>query len=182
VPTAAILRARADDDFWAARRVVAINEELIRAMVKTGRYSQASDEQLLGDILVQRRNKIAQAYLNAVNPLVDFALSADGQLTFKNAAIDAGVGRPPASGYQGVWASLDNETDVATQIAPTTGTGLSLPAPPNLPSAAGAYVKVSVAAVGAEQATWNQPVDVYFRRTASGWQLVGLDRIRPESN
>ena len=38
-------------------------------------------------------------------------------------------------------------------------------------------MKVSVAAVGAEQPPWNQPVDVYFRRTASGWQLVGVDRL-----
>ena len=32
VPTAAFLRARADDTFWAARRVVAFSDEMIRAI------------------------------------------------------------------------------------------------------------------------------------------------------
>ena len=60
VPTAAFLRARADDNFWAARRVAAFNEEMIRAIVKTGQYSQPTDEKLLGDVLIQRRDKIAR--------------------------------------------------------------------------------------------------------------------------
>src|SRR5215203_1553860 len=35
-PTAAFLRARDDDSFWAARRVMAFSVEMIRALVKTG--------------------------------------------------------------------------------------------------------------------------------------------------
>ena len=34
VPTAAFLRARADDSFWAARRVIAFSDDMIRAMVE----------------------------------------------------------------------------------------------------------------------------------------------------
>ena len=36
VATAAFLRARADDTFWAARRVAAFTDEMIRAAVKSG--------------------------------------------------------------------------------------------------------------------------------------------------
>ena len=36
VPAGAVLRAREDDDFWAARRVMAFSDEMIRAIVKTG--------------------------------------------------------------------------------------------------------------------------------------------------
>jgi len=39
VATAAFLRARADDTFWAARRVAAFTDEMIRAAVKSGGYS-----------------------------------------------------------------------------------------------------------------------------------------------
>jgi hypothetical protein len=177
-PTAPFLSARADDNFWAARRVVAFHEEMIRAIVKAGRYSRPEDEKLLGDVLVQRRDKIAQVYLNAINPLVDFALSPGGRLSFRNAAVDAGVGKPPAAGYSAVWSSFDNSTDRAAVIgSPVTTAGLDIQGPAGLPSAAGAYVKVSVSAVGAEMAAWHERVDVFFRRTASGWQHVGVDRM-----
>ena len=178
VPTAAFLRARADDNFWAARRVAAFNEEMIRAIVKTGQYSKPTDEKVLADVLVQRRDKIARTYMGAINPLTDFALSADGRLSFKNAAVDAGAGKPPANGYQAVWSSYDNAADTASAIgSPTTTSGLDVQGPSGLPSATGAFVRIAVAGVGAEQPAWNQPVDVYFRRTAAGWQLVGVDRL-----
>ena len=38
-PRQPILNARADDHFWAARRVMAFSDEMIRAIVKTGQYS-----------------------------------------------------------------------------------------------------------------------------------------------
>ena len=71
VPTAAFLRARPDDDFWAARRVMAFSDEMIRAVAKTGSYSDPAAEKLLADVLIQRRDRIGQAFLPAVNPVVD---------------------------------------------------------------------------------------------------------------
>ena len=76
VSVGALLRARADDDFWAARRVMAFSDELIRAIVKTGRYSDPKAEEHLGTVLIKRRNKIGQAYLPRINPLVGFSLTA----------------------------------------------------------------------------------------------------------
>ena len=60
VPTAAFLRARADDKFWAARRVMAFSDEMIRAH-REDRRSTATRraEKLLADVLIQRRDKIA---------------------------------------------------------------------------------------------------------------------------
>jgi hypothetical protein len=46
-------------------------------------------------VLIIRRNKIAKAWLNGVNPLVDFRLAADGTLTFENAAVKAAQPRRP---------------------------------------------------------------------------------------
>ena len=59
VPTAAFLRARDDDNFWAARRVAAFSNEMIRALVNTGGYTAPDAAGHLTEILVQRRNKIA---------------------------------------------------------------------------------------------------------------------------
>ena len=55
---------------------------------------------LLTDVLIKRRQKIAAAYLPAINPLVDFALSEDGRLSFSNAAVAAGIATAPAAGYR----------------------------------------------------------------------------------
>ena len=77
VGTAAFFHARADDNFWAARRVVAFTDDMIRSAVRAGRYSDTAAEALLVDVLIKRRQKIAAAYLPAINPLVDFALSGD---------------------------------------------------------------------------------------------------------
>ena len=69
---------RDDDAFWAARRVMAFSDALIRAVVKTGQFSDPQAEQYLGDVLIKRRDKIGRAYLPKINPIVDPALDACG--------------------------------------------------------------------------------------------------------
>ena len=86
------MELRADDAFWAALRVGAFTDEMIRAMVHVGEYSNAAAEKYLGDVLIKRRDKILQAYLPAINPIVSPRL--DGrQLTFENAAVKANVAK-----------------------------------------------------------------------------------------
>ncbi len=65
VPTAAFVNLRADDGFWAARRVMAFTDEMIRAVVKAGEFSDPKAEALLADVLIKRRDKIGRAYLTA---------------------------------------------------------------------------------------------------------------------
>jgi hypothetical protein len=177
IPTAALINVRADDNFWAARRVMAFSDELIRAIVKTGQYSDPAAEKYLGDVLMKRRNKIGQAYLPAVNPLVDFQLDGSGTLTFANAAISAGFATAPLGGYEARWYRFDNSNGATTPIgAPAVSKDLKVQAPADLASA-GEFVKVEVSAVDAPNASWKVPVQVYFRRLADGWKLVGLQRM-----
>jgi hypothetical protein len=72
------MELRDGDAFWAARRVTAFSDEMIRAIVHTGEYSNAAAEKALGDIMIKRRNKILSVYLTAVNPIVSAA--ARGEL------------------------------------------------------------------------------------------------------
>jgi hypothetical protein len=51
---------RDDDAFWAARRVMAFSDDLIRALVKTGQFSDPRAEAYLGDVLIKRRDKIGR--------------------------------------------------------------------------------------------------------------------------
>lgn len=176
VPAAAVLRARDDDNFWAARRVSAFSDEMIRAIVKTGRYSDPAAEKLLADVLIQRRNKIRQTYLPRVNPLVNFSLDASGVLTFSNAAVDAGVAKAP-SGYTVGWSTLDNGTGVVQPVGETTGAAARIGGPAGLPSGTGTYIVAEVRATGSEHASWAKPIRVTFFRIADGWKLAGLERL-----
>ena len=176
VPVAALRHVQPGDLFWAARRVMAFSDDLIRSIAVTGEYSNAGDARLLGDVLIQRRNKIGAAYLVAVNPLVDFALSPGGRLSFVNAAVSAGVTPPPSGGYRLSWTRFDNRTGATAPLGESTITAnereLSLT---SLPNEAAAFVRIEVRTIAPAQKAWG-PVHAYFRRTASGWTLVGLDR------
>jgi hypothetical protein len=179
VPTAAFLKARPDDDFWAARRVAALTDDMIRAAVREGRYSDPAAEAHLADVLIKRRQKIASAFLPAINPLVSFALSSAGTLSFRNAAVDAAVAPPPEAGYRASWARFDNATGESRPLGPsavTTSRGDEIAAPAPLPSSPGEIVLAQVSAQEPAPASWTKPVSVYFRRQASGWALVGLER------
>jgi hypothetical protein len=180
VPTAAFLRARGDDTFWAARRVMAFSDEMIRAIAATGQYTDESAAKLLADVLIERRDRIGKAYLNAVNPVIDVALDAGGTLTFQNAAVVMGVGAESANGYVVQWATFDNTTGDSTPLGePAITMDRRAQAPVALPSTAGAFVKVRIAAVNPEEPAWARPVEVHFRRNAAGWRLVGFDRLPP---
>ena len=177
VPNPAFRRARPDDTFWAARRVMAFTDDMIRAAVKTGRYSDPAAEKHIADSLIARRDAIGRAWLTDVNPIVDPALDSSGTLTFSNAAVTAGVAQAPSS-YEIAWFTFDNATGTTTPI----GTPVSSPraegkAPASLPAAAGAFVGVDVRAIDAGHRSWGNPVRAFFRRTDSGWKLVGFERL-----
>jgi hypothetical protein len=174
--TTAYTELRADDAFWAARRVVAFSDEMIRAAVKTGQISDPAAEQYLADVLIKRRDKIAKAYLDDVNPIVDPTLDAAGTLTFANAAVDAKVAGPPSE-YRAAWHTFDNATGQARPIGETKSTTTSLSAPAGVPSAAGSFIEVHVSAESAAYPSWKVPARLHFRRDGSGWKLVGLQRL-----
>jgi hypothetical protein len=177
VPSVAVRRARPDDTFWAALRVMAFTDEMIRAIVHEGQFGDQASEQSLADSLIKRRDKIGQVYLTKINPAHKFALAGDGALSFENAAVAAGFAKPPASGYKAAWFRFDNATANATPIGETAAPNEKLAAPSGLPSGDGTFVKVSVSGVDPAYSSWARPVDVYFKRTGGSWKLVGLERM-----
>ena len=175
VPVAALRHARADDNLWAALRVMAFTPEQIRAAVKTGGYTDPAAEKLLEDVLLKRRDKIGRAYLSRVNPLTRFALSDAGSLTFENPAVRAGYAAAPKGGYEATWASFNNGTGESTPIgSPVTAGEERVPAPSGI--AAAQLLQVSIRAIDPAHAPWSVPVKVYFRRAQNAWQLVGVER------
>jgi hypothetical protein len=180
-PVGAYIEMRADDAFWAARRVMAFTDELIRAAVHTGRYSDPAAERHLAAVLIKRRDAIGRAYLTAINPIVAPRLDRSGQLTYENAAVSAGFAEAPAS-YHAVWSRFDNATGETRPFADAESRTTTMRAPSDLASiATGAFVAIDLGAESASHTSWRQPVRIVFRRTADGWKLVGLERLPDKS-
>lgn len=177
VPNPAFRRARPDDTFWAARRVMAFTDDMIRAAVKTGRYTNPEAEKFIADALIGRRDAIGRAWLTNVNPVIDPALDGSGRLQFKNAAVAAGVASPPAS-YEVAFFTFDNATGSATPLGdPVRADGEQASAPSGLPTSDGAFIRVDIKAVNAANASWTVPVHAFFKRSGSAWTLVGFERL-----
>lgn len=177
MPNPAFRRARPDDTFWGARRVMAFTDEMIRAAVKTGEYSDPAAEKYIADTLIARRDAIGRAWLTNVNPVVDPVLDASGALRFKNAAVDAGFAKPPSS-YEIAWFAFDNATGAATPVGmASTVNDTQGSAPAGIPTAEGAFVRVDIKAIGAPDPSWAVPVHAFFRRDGAAWKLVGFERL-----
>ena len=114
------------------------------------------------------------AWLNGVNPLVNFQLSENGTLTFENAAVAARASTP-ATGYSLTWSRFDNATDTHSPVG-TESTVLSATAQVPTGLGTGQYVAVSVKSLHPEHPGWAEPVRAYFRREGAGWRTVGLER------
>ena len=175
-PTTAYMELREDDAFWAARRVAAFTDDMIRAAVHVGAFSDPAAEKYLADVLIQRREKIKSIYLTAINPIVTPRLETAG-LTFENAAVAGGVAEGPVT-YRASWMRFDNATNTTTPLSETTSTTTTIAAPGDLPSSG--FVAVDIAANSDKYPTWKKPVRAYFRRDGGGWKLVGFERL-PES-
>ncbi len=171
ITNAAFRHMRPDDTFWAAAKLAAISDDMIRAAVAEGKFSDQESEAFLAKAIADRRGRILQTFLPKVNPIVDPALDRDGRLSFRNLAVDTAVAdRAPA--YRALWYTFDTQTDKATLAATTEGTqnSMTMPAVPQ-----SEYIKVDVSAVGGPEA-WTKPVSAYFRRNSGGWTLVGFER------
>jgi len=179
-PVAAYMEMRADDAFWAAQRVMAFTDDLIRAAVHTGQFSDPAAEAHLASVLIKRRDAIGRAYLPAINPVVNPRLDAGGALTFENAAVAAGFAEPP-SAYRAAWSRFDNATGATTAIGETRSNTTTVPAPRDLPTALNGFVEVDISAEASAHPSWQAPIHAYFRREASGWKLVGLERLEDRS-
>ncbi|MGH9331174.1 MAG: hypothetical protein ACRD09_12080 [Vicinamibacterales bacterium] len=175
-PNPAFENARGDDTFWAASRVAAFSDDVIRAIVKTAEFSDPRATEYLTAVMIKRRDKVLGHWLTDVNPVVGFALDGTGALTFRNMAVDAHVAATPSE-YVVRWAKFDNgngspETFSAEVRAPEPR--FQAPAP-LLMSAE--YVTAEIWAADAAHPQWSRPVRVCFRRHASGWTTVGVDRM-----
>ena len=146
-----------EDAFWAARQVMAFTDDEIRAVVRTGQYSDKRAEDWIVRCLIERRNKIGRAFLNRILPLDRFAVR-EGRLEFEDlSATYFGAEQT----YSLQWHTLDNATGRTTPLAGETGT--------QVPNSASRYLMAEIN--GSNQP---QTVRVYIR---NGSEIVGRENV-----
>jgi len=172
ITNSAFRHMRPDDTFWAATKLAAITDDMIRAAVAEGQFGDPTSEEFLVKAISERRLRILQTFLPKVNPIVEPSLDAQGHLTFRNLAADLGVA-DRAPGYRALWYTFDNNADRATLVATTeeTQSPMVMPAMP-----ASEYIKVDLASIGGPE-SWTRPISAYFRRDGADWTLVGFERL-----
>jgi hypothetical protein len=162
-----------DDAFWGARLVSRFSDEAIRAIVERAGYEDPQAVEYLTNTLVWRRDMIARAWLNRVNPIVDVSLDATGTLSFTNAAVAAGVAEHAT--YTMAWARFDDESGSSSRVSVEKHTQSRGVAPASLITS-GDFIEATIWSEGAQHPAWASPVRVYFRRDGSSWKTVGLAR------
>jgi hypothetical protein len=179
-PNTAFDNLRADDAFWAARRVAHFSDEVIRAVVAKAQFSEPGASAHVSSTLIKRRDKVLRTWLTGVNPLVEPRLGPDGSLTFENAAVAAGVASAP-NAYVVTWSRFDNAT--GTPTGPRVEGRVTTPgatAPASILEGS-QFVTAAVRSIHPDYPSWNDPVTFTFRRTGGQWETVGVDRIVPMS-
>jgi hypothetical protein len=176
-PNPAFDNMRPDDAFWAARIVSKFSDAAVRAIVEKARFTEPAATDYMVATLIKRRDKVLKTWLNVVNPVVDLALSATGELTFGNAAVTAKAAEPPTS-YTLQWFRFDNAADSRQNVGSAeTVTAARAQAPAALTGASGGeYIGVTITAKHPTYTAWAKPATFYFRRTGSGWTWVGSER------
>lgn len=172
ITNSAFRHMRPDDTFWAATKLAAISDDMIRAAVAEAQFGDPPSEAFLIKAIIDRKQRILQTFVPKANPIVDPLLDRSGRLTFRNLAVELNVAAPPA-GYRALWYTFDNTTDRATLVATTEESQSSLVMPP-MPATE--YVKVDLSALGGPDA-WTTPISAYFRRNSGNWVLVGFERL-----
>jgi hypothetical protein len=165
-PNPAFLNHLPDDDYWAAKQVMAFTADDIRAIVETARYSDNRSAEYMISTLAARRDKIGRTYLSRVLSLDHFRVERD-ELMFDDLAVQYGFHVPRT--YAVRWSSFDNlrQKHVPIQAAEST----HVP-----PKARGSSVGSYFCAVIEVPGEPGQRVSVYLRKESGGYKVVGLDR------
>jgi len=164
-PNPAFLNRLPEDEYWAAKLVMAFRDEEIRAIVETGEYSDQRFTDYVTKALIERRNKIGRTYFEKILPLDAFEVT-NGQLRFDDLAAKHGF--RPVRNHVIAWSVYDSEHNT---FNPISGRGAGLPAGAQA-TREGQFLAARLSAEGDAR----QSVTVYLRKEGVIWRAVGIDR------
>jgi len=176
-PNPAFLRMTARDAFWAAKVLAKFTEEELLAIVRQGLYSDPENERYFHEVLVKRQEKCARFGINGLNPLDGFQV-AGKNLEFTNLSEHYGFVRKGSTDYRTHWYLFDNqEQETGPTLGQTEGPN------PEIPESAqnGLFLLAVISSQHSDHPHWKDPAKVYLRPSATGYEVVGIEREAPAS-
>lgn len=174
-PNPAFLRMDEADAFWAARQIAAFTDEEIRALAADA-YTDTTAAALISGALIERRDRIAAAYLGLGGGLDRFRIE-DGYLTWEDLTVRYLGADAPRRLVR--WSPFDGAAGTDTVLIAThtpepapdrpAGAGERVPIPP-----VAAYLTASIVTPDGGLTR------VYLRRLPAGDEIVGLERCPAE--
>jgi hypothetical protein len=155
-----------DDDFWAAKQVMAFSDDDIRTIVETGKYSDPRAAEYIVATLAKRRDMIGRTFFSKMLPLDHFRVEK-GELLFDDLAVKYGLRGSRL--YEVQWSRFDN-MDRSHVPIPSTGSPL-LPTQV-LQAASGSYFGALIHAPFDPL----KPVSIYLRKQGNHYKVVGVER------
>ena len=155
-----------DDEFWAAKQVMAFSDEDIRTIVKTGELTDPAAENYLVQRLIRRRDKIGKTFFAKVLPLDRFAVRSD-ELVFEDLAKKHGMGE--TGPLKIAWSRFDNDAEQKMTMPGEQSFFIPKEA---LQSSVTAYYAAQLSRDGDTR----RSVTVYIRSGQQRAEVVGLDR------
>ncbi|HEU0007500.1 MAG TPA: hypothetical protein VFS12_16065, partial [Terriglobia bacterium] len=168
VDVAALANHLPDDDYWAAKQILAFTDEDLRVVVKAGQYTDPRAEEWIAKCLIERRDKVVRYFLDRVLPLENFRVE-NGELRFDDLAVEHGL--RSSKNYSVQWSEFLNlqKEHVALQ-----GHN-SFHVPERAVAAeAGSYyaAKISADVPG-------KTLTVYLQKGEAGFKVIGIERDWP---
>lgn len=148
-PNPAFLNRLPDDEFWAAKQVMALTDDDLRAVVSTGELTDTAAAEYLLKCLIKRRDKIGKVYYAKVLPFDRFRVQ-NGELRWDDLS-------KSVTGATVKWESFDNRSGARAAISKPVPNGFS------------------VATISAASRP-KQRIEVFVRAEGAGWKVVGVER------
>jgi len=161
-PNIAFLNRLPDDEFWAAKQVMAFTDDEIRTIVKVAQYSNPASERYVADTIIARRDKIGREYFPKVLPLDQFAVE-NGSLIFHDLAQEHAM--ESKGPLHVAWSSFDNSGNQKSPLP--AAQDFQVPA-----DSSSGYLAADIWR-GDDRA---KSVTVYLRRSGTAPEVVGIDR------
>jgi len=165
---AALANHLPDDDYWAAKQIMAFTDSDIRAIVQTAQYSDSYAVDWITTALAERRDRIGHHYMNVVLPLDNFRIE-DGRLAFDDLAADYGF--RAGGDYSVEWSQFRNPTEEHMPIRAQQSF--------DIPERAAAAPDGSYYAARISGDEPGKRLTVYIRKESTGMKVVGCDRSWP---
>jgi hypothetical protein len=161
----AFLNANPDDLFWAAKQVMSLTDEQIRAAASVAEFTDSRAAEYLAKHLIVRREKIGRVFFAGVLPIDKFRV-AGGELKFVDLEVQHGF--VDSRHYTVQWSRFDNQADTKTVIDGADGFRVPV-------LSEGAYLAADI-----EDGRPDRTVTVYLRKRSGKIEVVGVDRTFPK--